>query len=167
MEVLPPVGAPEPSVAERLRANFEKAKQQHTQELQHPMIEGLFIVFRSIDDFAEANTAFDGINDYLSDDQKQIELALKLLVSSSVSSYAIVDGQRHEIGLPLGVALYDYLFPAENGSVRPTTDGEALVATFVKDDGRPDTFSLVMFSRKLDVMRKMLAIIVEAEPGKS
>jgi hypothetical protein len=162
VEVLPPVGTPELSVAERLRANFEKAQARKTQEFEFPTIEGLYIVFRPINDFAEAQAAIGGVDDRLTEAQKEIELALQMLVASSIDSYAMVDGKRFDIGLSLGVGLYDYLFPSENGEVRPTTDAEAVSLMFGQD-----TLGLVMYSRKLSVMRKMASALVEAEPGKS
>lgn len=161
MSLPSPVGVPELSVADRLRANFAAAQSQRTQEFEFPPISGLYIVFRTIEDFGEAHDTIMG-NPGLPAAQQEIAMAINLLVASSIDSYAIVDGDRHDIGLKLGVDLYDLIFPAEEGQIRPRTDGEAVALMF-----GADTLSLVMFSRKLNTLKKIQSALVEADPGKS
>ncbi len=161
------VGTPEPSVAERLRANFARAQARATQEFELPTIEGLWIVFRQLTDIAEVQDSLAEVNEHLAPSQVSIEAATRMLVASSVDSYALIDGTRHEIGLRLGLGLYDHLFPAENGEIRPATDAEAVALMFQTADGSTDTLSLVMFAQRLDVSKKMLRAFVEGEPGKS
>jgi hypothetical protein len=157
---------PEQSVAERLRANFEKAQARRTKALQFPPIEGLYIVFRPIIDFAEVEAALESVSDALPKSQMAIENAIRLMIVSSVDSYAMVDGERREIGLKLGVQLYDMIFPAENGEIRPQTDGEAVTRMFTTETGELDSLSILTFAQGLDVARKLSRMMVEAEPGK-
>ena len=162
-DVLPPKIGPALSVAERLRANIVKAQQRRTQDLVFPNSEELHILFRPLDDFGELRDVLniDGMNS-LSESKQEIQAAINTLAASSVDSYAVIDGDRVDIGLPLGLRLYDYIFPVEDGEVRPQTDGEAISLMFAGD-----TVALVMFARKLDVWRKIQSALVESEPGKS
>jgi hypothetical protein len=55
------------------------------------------------------------------------ELGKEMLRIASINSYALIDGQRIDIGLPLGLELYSQLFPDKPG---PRTDGEAIVLLY-------------------------------------
>ena len=162
-DVLPPKIGPALSVAERLRANIVKAQQRRTQDLVFPNSEELHILFRPLDDFTELH---DVLNPEklagMAEGTAEVQAAINTLAASSVDSYAVIDGDRVDIGLPLGLKLYDYIFPVEDGEIRPQTDGEAISLMF-----GGDTVALVMFARKLDVWRKIQSALVESEPGKS
>ena len=158
---IPPEIAPDLSVSERIRASIVKAQQRKTQDLIFPESEELHILFRPLDDFTELQPLLAEVAGS-PEGQQAIQAAINTLVASSVDSYAVVDGEKVDIGMKLGLGLYDFIFPVENGEVRPTTDGEAISLMF-----GGDTVALVMFARRLHVWQKIQAAVVEAEPGKS
>ena len=88
-------------------------------------------LFRILDDYEEVR---DGLKESMRQRnvkpaQRELEGGMDTLLMASIGSYAVVNGQRHEIGHPLGVELYDYLFP-DDGSPRPGNDRQALVLLF-------------------------------------
>lgn len=132
MSVLPPAVEAAASVAEHLRASFKKAVERKTRDVKLPDYDELHVIFRALDDYAELR---DGIRDVvdrpgLADAEREIEISLRTLVMSSVDSYAVIEGEKHEIGLPLGAALYDYINPPAEGEQRALTDEQATLLLF-------------------------------------
>lgn len=123
------------SVAEHLREAFRKRQSNKTIDLEIPGYSGgLFGTFRALDDYAEVRDAIQGPAKKMgiSEADRDLEIAVNLLLLASVSSYAIVDGgQRVDIPHPLGLGLYDYIFPAEDEmEARPGSDSEAVHMLF-------------------------------------
>lgn len=163
MDILTPIGA-EMSVADRIRENLDKAYRRKNQELLFPGSENLYIVFRPIDDFGEFKSAIAADELSLLDENGQeIAAYTRTLVASSIGSYAVIDGKRHEIGFPLGAQLYEFIYgesAAPDGL--PLSDTEAVALMF-----QGDTVSMAMFARKLSVWQKLQQALVESESGES
>lgn len=91
----------------------------------------LHVQFRVLDDYEEVRTTIrEALSAKgLSAGQREVRIGIETLLMAACGSYAIVNGARHEIGHPLGLELYDYLFP-EDGQARPMTDSQAVVLLF-------------------------------------
>lgn len=170
MADLPEVTAPAKSVSERLRESFVRSQAVKTQDIAIPGYDELHVIFRVLDDYTELRRVLRGAqlrNRHLPESAQEIQASIETLILASVDSYAVVDGQRIDIGLPLGLALYDYIFPVSaedpaKPSLRPTKDGEAVTMLF------GSTVALMFVASQLDVVSKMAAITAETElPGES
>lgn len=157
---LPKGASPTNSVAEHLRASFRKAQSRKTKDVAIPGYDELHVVFRALDDYSEVR---DGIAKILSkrgipESTREIEMGIQTLLMSSVDSYAMVAGEKVEIGLPLGVALYDYIWPAEDeNEIRPQTDAEAVTMLFLS------TMSLMTVTAELDMWFKNTGVETDNE----
>jgi hypothetical protein len=131
------VEAPEKStqsVMDVLRAGYDEAAQKRPE--RDVVIPGygepnseLHILYRSIDDYEDVRneTRKALAKKALSPAKREMELGKQTLLAASTSSYALIKGVRHEIGLPLGLELYAQMFPNRPG---PGTDGEACILLF-------------------------------------
>ena len=98
------------SVAAHLAASFEASQKANSKDLPVPGYDGLFVTFKALTDWAAVKGVVVGDpSNQTTDDE--IESAAKLLIAASVGSYAIIDGERYDIGLPLGAELYASIFP--------------------------------------------------------
>lgn len=135
------------SVAEHLREAFRKRQSNKTVDLEIPGYGGLFGTFRALDDYAELREAIQDVAKKrgISEADREVEIAASTLLLASVSSYALVDGQHVDIPHPLGLGLYDYIFPAEDEmEARPGSDSEAVHMLF------DNSVSLVVTAARLE-----------------
>ena len=129
-----PVVGPTSSVADHLRATFVEAQQDREKDIAIPGYEELHVIFRPLTDYAQQRQAVSqSSRPGMSQATREIEVSIGDLIAASVSSYALVGGVRAEIGLPLGIGLYDFIFPSQDGErpeQRPGTDAEAVMLLF-------------------------------------
>lgn len=134
------VEGPQPtlSVAELLRAAYEDAAAaREPKDIQiygygEPDTE-LHVLLRMVDDLEEISDALRPAmrRKGVKPTQRQLDVAIDTLLLASVGSYAVVNGERHDLGVPLGLELYDQLFPDDgSGKPRPATDRQAVVLLF-------------------------------------
>ena len=145
--------SPTQSVAEHLRESFRQRQGNKTKDVRIPGYDGLFVTFRALDDYTEVRDAIKDVarKRGISEGEREVEIAVRTLLLASVSSHAVINDRRVEIDLPLGLGLYDYIFPAEPGEegdiipeVRPESDTEAVVMLF------DNTMALVVTAASLD-----------------
>lgn len=99
-----------------------------------PGWEGVFVRFRSLDDYSEMRDVAQQISATAqSEIQAEIQSSIATLRMSAVSAYARgTDGQTEELP-PLGMGLYDALIPEgdpDRPTVGPQNDDEAIVMLF-------------------------------------
>lgn len=158
-----------PSVAEHLRKSFQKAQaSRKPKEIAVPGYDGLFLVFRPLDSYEEVGETIEATMKRLRGQrltrwQRDVAIAVDTMLLGAIGSYAMVDDVRYEIGIPLGVELYNYIFPPEpdpeTGDVgpRPMTDQEAVYMLFLDD------LSLMNMASELDEWWKTAGVEVEEE----
>lgn len=124
--------------ADTLRAAYEAAtatvepKDIQVRGYGEPASE-LHVLYRMLDDYAEVRDGLRGARGRgkVQPATRELEMAMDTLHMASVGSYALVNGERHEIGHPLGLELYNYLFPDDgSGKARPGTDRQAIVMLY-------------------------------------
>ena len=137
------------SVAARLRESFAEGQANKTREVEIPGYDGLFGVFRAIDDYTEVRPVIARAAKARGDEaQKEISIAAETLLLSSVDTFAMVDGKRVDIGLPLGKGLYDTLWEGDESHVQVDNDRQALSLLI------PSTVSLVALAGQVDLWSK-------------
>lgn len=138
---------PTPSVAEHLRESFRRRQGNKTKDVKIPGYDGLYVTFRALDDYTEVREAIKDIarKRGIPEGDREVELAVQTLLLAAVDSFAIINGERIDIGQPLGLGLYDYIFPEEDeGEERPMTDAQAVIALF------DNTMALMVTAATLD-----------------
>lgn len=129
-------GVPEaPSVADLLRAGYERALVDRPP--MDAVIHGygepkteLHILLRPLENYEENRKNLRPvIKKGRGASQQEQAIARRTLALAAAGSYALVNGERHEIGHNLGLDLYGYLFP-QNGQVGPGTDDQAIILLF-------------------------------------
>jgi hypothetical protein len=155
---------PTPSVAEHLRKSFRAKQGNKIESFPIAGYDGLFVTFRALDDYAEVRNATVEVvkRRGVPEAEREIEIGIETLKLSSIGSYAIIDGQKIDIGLPLGVDLYDYIFAADPDADdapehRPQTDNEAIILLF------DNTMALMLLASRLDRWFKGEAISTDEE----
>lgn len=167
--MVPPVGviadrgpvAPTPSVAQHLRDSANRARQHKTRSMRLPDYDGLYVTFRALDDYREVRAAIREVlkRRGVRPEDREVEIAIETLLLASTGSYAEIDGRRHDIGLPLGVELYDYIWPAEGeDEVRPSSDSQAVVLLFGSN-----TVQITAMAAELDMWFKDTGRLVDEE----
>lgn len=129
-------GVPEsPSVAALLRAGYERALAERAPldkvitGYGEPETE-LHVLFRALEDYDENRKNLRPVIKKARDaSQQEQAIARRTLALAAAGSYALVNGERHEIGHNLGLGLYAYLFP-QNGQAGPATDDQAIILLF-------------------------------------
>lgn len=126
-----------PTVADLLRQGYQEAQQ--AREPKDIVLHGygepvseLHVTFRCLDDYEEVRDALREAlkKQGLKPAQRELAAGIETLALAATDSYALINGERHELGLPLGLALYDHLFPATDGSARPMNDAQAITMLF-------------------------------------
>lgn len=123
------------SVADILRAGYEQAKaQQEPKDMVLPgygePVSELHILFRHIPDYEELrNDLRKTLKKGMRGAALEMALGKETLRLASTGSYALVNGERKELGQPLGLALYAALGLPPG----PQTDGEAIHLLFHED----------------------------------
>lgn len=142
---------PTPSVAEHLRNSFRERQGNKVESFPIAGYDGLFVTFRALDDYAEVRNAVGEVvkRRGVPEAEREIEIGIETLKLSSIGSYAMIDGQKIDIGLPLGIDLYDYIFAADPDSDdepthKPQTDNEAIILLF------DNTMALMLLASRLD-----------------
>jgi hypothetical protein len=148
---LPKGVTPTPSVGNTLRAAFRKTQGNKTKDVSIPGFSGqLHVVFRALDDYTEVR---DGIKDIIEkhgipESAREIEIGIATLLLSAIESYAVIEDEKVPCP-PLGLELYDFIFPAEEEEgkateARPDTDAQAVFMLF------PGTMPLMVTVGELD-----------------
>ena len=125
------------SVLDTLRASAIRKRAHKKRDWPIADYDGLYVTFQLLEDY---NTTRAQLLQTLkrrgvSAGSREISIALKMLIAASVDSYAIVNDQRYELGLPLGIDLYDQLWPAGRSvegqpAGRPRNDEQAVIMLF-------------------------------------
>lgn len=93
----------------------------------------LHVLYRMLDDYEEVRQGLrpSRAERNKSQARKEIEVAIDTLLLASVGSYALIGGEQHDIGQPLGLGLYEYLFPDDgSGKARPGNDRQAVIMLY-------------------------------------
>lgn len=92
----------------------------------------LHVLYRMLDDYAEVRgLTLAQARQKVKPAVRDVEMAIDTLHMASVGSYALVNGERHDIGVPLGLELYNYLFPDDgSGKTRPGNDRQAIIMLY-------------------------------------
>jgi hypothetical protein len=126
------VDGPEPqrSVADILRGAYEEvAEQREPKAIQlfgygEPDSE-LWVTFRMVDDYDEVNERLSPVLKQRGPKKNRlVNVGLEALLMAAVGSYAVIDGEEHDIGAPLGLELYDHL-GLNPDKPRPASDRQA------------------------------------------
>ena len=155
-----------PSVAEHLRTSFRKAQSNRApKHVKVPGYDGLYLKFRPLDSYEEVAETIKATikrNPHISATQRDVAVGVETMLLASVGSYAIVDGETYDIGLTLGLQLYNYIFPPETDEEGhpipgPSTDQEAVYLLFIDD------LSLMNVATMLDMWWKNAGVETEDE----
>lgn len=133
-----------PSPAERLRRSFKAAQERRTIDLRMSGYDEFYITFTGLDLEEMRSIVSDSTarTRRLGRTEQQKQIARSVLARASVGSYVVIDGEEVQIGMPLGLSLYNYIWPADDASVaRPTTDTEAISLLFLDDMKLTSMFS--------------------------
>jgi hypothetical protein len=91
----------------------------------------LHVLYRMLDDYAEVRGLTRTQNRKVKPEVRDVEMAIDTLQIASVGSYAVVGGERHDLGEPLGLGLYNLLFPEDgSGKARPGNDRQAIIMLY-------------------------------------
>jgi hypothetical protein len=142
VEAIPANGrGPDGSLKDQVR--FSRARIQHTKtrDFEIPGYQPqLFVTFKALDDYTETREIGARHENVPDEAQREMYVAADTLIAASTDSYGILDGERVEIGLPLGAALAARLDHdgAENDrqavfQIFPST--MSLMRTFIELDG--------------------------------
>lgn len=123
------------TVAEILRAAHEKAQANRKPKdvvlpgYGEPVSE-LHLLFEMLPDYGEVREVIKRALSKrgLDQDKREIQVGLETLTRASVGSYALIDGERHDLHARLGLELYEHLHPQDE--LPPSDDLEATVLLF-------------------------------------
>ena len=146
---------PQRSAADILRAGYEKSKGNRA--LKRIQLAGygepdaeLWVTFRCLSDYGEVRDGVTATAKRRHATQAALEIATSLdtLRMAAVGSYAVIDGEEVDIGLPLGLPLYHHLFGTPTPG--PENDNQAITLLFHEN-------TTVIVARGLELDRWMTA----------
>jgi hypothetical protein len=74
-----------------------------------------------------------------------VQIALETFKTAAVGSYAVIDGVQHDLGVPLGLDLYEAL--GRPGGHAPSNDDQAIAVIFHRGQLPSTTVLMSVFSQ--------------------
>jgi hypothetical protein len=148
-----PAEAAGDSLRDSLRAARARAQHRTTGEFPIPGYEGrLHGEFRALDDYSEVRAIVMRHTKVADVAQQELYVAADTLLAASVGTFAMQDGVRHDLSLPLGRGLAAYL-----GYEGLESDRQALFAVF------PATISVMTLFAEYDLWMKASGVTVDED----